>query len=166
MRPVACWVCGFEIITDEVQSTREYKKENSRHPSRLVPGPTHPPVQWVKGLFLGAGGKLAGTWCYPPTPTQCRGQRKGRVVPLLPLWSFMASSRALFSCLCSVCTRTLSATKLSSQVDNLFVCSFFARNAWDELLVSNTCQLFDQSKCLIFSTNVRIVVRLRFGNLH
>ena len=34
-------------------------------------GPTHPPVQWVPGLF--PGGKAAGAWRWPSTPIYRRG---------------------------------------------------------------------------------------------
>ena len=37
------------------------------HPSRQPLGPTLPPVQWVGGLD--PGGKVAGTWHWPPTPS-------------------------------------------------------------------------------------------------
>ena len=37
------------------------------HPSRPALGPIHPPIQWVPGLS--PGGKSAGTWLWPPTPS-------------------------------------------------------------------------------------------------
>jgi len=37
------------------------------HPSRPALGPTHPPIQWISGFFL--GGKAAGVWRWPPTPS-------------------------------------------------------------------------------------------------
>ena len=37
------------------------------HLSRPVLWPTQPPIQWVPALF--PGGKAAGTWHWPPTPS-------------------------------------------------------------------------------------------------
>jgi hypothetical protein len=37
------------------------------HPSRPALGITHPPVQWERGFF--PGGKAAGTWPWPPIPS-------------------------------------------------------------------------------------------------
>jgi len=37
------------------------------HPSRPSLGPAQPPIQWVPGFL--PGGKAAGAWRLPPTPS-------------------------------------------------------------------------------------------------
>ena len=65
------------------------------HPSRQTLRPTEPPIQWVLSFFPGA--KTAGTWSLKPTLIKCRVWRKSGVMPLLPLWVFMACSEVNFT---------------------------------------------------------------------
>jgi hypothetical protein len=67
------------------------------HPFRSALGPKQPPTQAVPGLF--PGGKAAGAWCWPPTPscTEVKERVEVRGTPLLPLWAFVAFSRVNFS---------------------------------------------------------------------
>ena len=51
----------------------------------------YPNIQQVPETFPRR--KAVGAWGGPPTPIQCRGQRKSRATPLLPFWAFVACYR-------------------------------------------------------------------------
>jgi hypothetical protein len=54
------------------------------HLSRPALGPTQPPVQWVSGLSRGI--KSSQVMTLTPHPFLVLWSRKGRAIPLLPLW--------------------------------------------------------------------------------
>ena len=55
------------------------------HLSRLALGPTQPPVQWVPGSFPGV--KSSRGMALTPQPLLVSWSRKGRAIPLRPLWA-------------------------------------------------------------------------------
>ena len=55
------------------------------HLSRLALGPTQPPVQWSTGSFPGVKSGRGVT--LTPHPLLMLWSRKGRAIPLLPLWA-------------------------------------------------------------------------------
>jgi len=55
------------------------------HLSRPVLVPTQPPVQWIPGLFPGVKSGRGVT--LTPHPLVVPWSRKGRAIPLLPLWA-------------------------------------------------------------------------------
>jgi hypothetical protein len=59
------------------------------HPSRPALGPTQPPIQWV---LVFSGGRPAGTWRWPPTPSSAEvKERVGLYLcyPYGPSWAVM-----------------------------------------------------------------------------
>ena len=70
---------GLDGLGIESQWGRDFA-----HLSRPALGPTQPPVQWVPGLSR--GWRAAGVWRWPPHPLLELWSRKGRAIPLLPLW--------------------------------------------------------------------------------
>ena len=53
---------GLDGLGIESRSGRDFP-----HPSVHALGPIQPPIQWVPGFF--SGGKAAGAWRWPPTPS-------------------------------------------------------------------------------------------------
>ena len=60
------------------------------HPSRPALGSTLSTAQWVPGLF--PRGNAVGAWHWPPT-SNVAPKLKSSVIPLLPVWAFMACYR-------------------------------------------------------------------------
>jgi len=67
------------------------------HLSRPALGPTQPPIQWVLGLSRGVKSGRGVT--LTPHPLPVPWSRKGRAIPLLPLWAVRPVQSL------SVCTR-------------------------------------------------------------
>ena len=61
------------------------------HPFRPALGPTKPPIQWVPSI---SGGKEAGAWRWPPTPSGAEVKER---VELTPIRIFVVSFRLNFS---------------------------------------------------------------------
>jgi hypothetical protein len=73
------------------------------HLSRPALGPTQPPVQWVPGLFWGKEQPGHDT---DPSPPSSAMVKKGRALPLLPLWA-VQPTQSLSACTRVHCTCTL-----------------------------------------------------------
>ena len=68
------------------------------YPSRPALGPTHPPVQWVPGLYPGV--KRQGRGADHPPPSNCRGQERVGLYlysPSGPSWPVMGTPLPLTS---------------------------------------------------------------------
>ena len=96
------------------------------HLSRLALGPTQPPVQWSTGSFPGVKSGRGVT--LTPHPLLMLWSRKGRAIPLLPLWAVQPVQSL------SACTRVrFTFTFLIWQ--SLY---WFCFRFWNNLLQDNT----------------------------
>jgi hypothetical protein len=85
---------GYGLDDPEIES--RWRRDFPRM-SRPALGPTQPPVQWVPGLSQGV--KSARGVMVTPHPLQVPWSKKGRALPLLPLWAVRPVQSL------SVCTR-------------------------------------------------------------
>ena len=60
-------------------------------PSISALGPTQPPIKWVPAIF--PGGKTAGAWLWPSTPSGAEVKEAVQLMPLLPLWASVVRCR-------------------------------------------------------------------------
>jgi hypothetical protein len=51
------------------------------HPSRPALGPSQPPIQWYR---VYPGGKVAGAWCWAPTPSSAEAKERVELYFLSP----------------------------------------------------------------------------------
>ena len=88
-------------------------------------GPGAHPTSYTIGTGSFLVGKAAEAWRWPPNPIHRQGQKKSRVIHLLPLWAFVACSRVTFTFTLHSCTNLKQSIH---EVDKDWYLTFWRRN--------------------------------------